>query len=238
MNKLKYLSILLVFLTLSCINRSKKELGDEITETQSVAGVTKVNLSGAFNLHIHQGDEETLKITGFEKSMDKLNITQDNENLEIRFESKDRDLDESFAPEIHLTLANLEELSFEGAGNIESENDLELNQLTIRGKGAANLELDMDVDYLDAILNMMGNTNFTGNAENAKILFEGMGNLDAEELLTTNLELRSNGMGRVSVYCKGELSLQAEGMGVVSYKGNPTVIKEEVNGLGIVNRNK
>ena len=212
-------------------------MGEELSETKSIAGVTKVSLTGAFNVHIHQGDEESMEIEGYQKTIDQLTISQENESLQIKFGSKEMEFEEGFTPEIHLTLANLEELSFDGAGNIESEGKLELNSLLIKGNGAANLELNFEANELEARLNMMGNTNFKGSAENAKILFEGMGNLDAEDLLTTNLDLRSSGMGRVSVYCTGELSLQAEGMGVVSYKGNPTVIKEEVNGLGIVNRN-
>ncbi|KPQ15215.1 MAG: Protein of unknown function (DUF2807) [Algoriphagus marincola HL-49] len=237
MKNLKYLSFLLMLIALSCVNRSKKELGEKLTETKSIAGVTKINLTGAFNVHIHQGDEELMEIEGYLKTIDQLTVSQENESLQIKFGSKEMEFEEGFTPEIHLTLANLEELSFDGAGNIESEGKLELNSLLIKGNGAANLELDFDAAELDARLNMMGNTNLRGSAENAKILFEGMGNLDAEDLLTTNLDLRSSGMGRVTVYCTGELSLQAEGMGVVSYKGNPTVIKEEVNGLGIVNRN-
>jgi hypothetical protein len=237
MKNLKYLSFLLMLLALSCVNRSKKELGEKLTETKSIAGVAKVSLTGAFNVHIHQGDEESMDIEGYQKTINQLTISQENESLQIKFGSKEMEFEEGFTPEIHLTLANLEELSFDGAGNIESEGKLELNSLLIKGNGAANLELNFEANELEARLNMMGNTNFRGSAENAKILFEGMGNLDAEDLLTTNLDLRSSGMGRVSVYCTGELSLQAEGMGVVSYKGNPTVIKEEVNGLGIVNRN-
>ncbi|WP_288372535.1 head GIN domain-containing protein [uncultured Algoriphagus sp.] len=237
MKNLKYLSFLLMLIALSCVNRSKKEWGEELTETKSIAGVSKVSLTGAFNVHIHQGDEESMEIEGYQKTIDQLTISQENESLQIKFGSKEMEFEEGFTPEIHLTIANLEELSFDGAGNIESEGKLELNSLLIKGNGAANLELNFEANELEARLNMMGNTNFKGSAENAKILFEGMGNLDAEGLLTTNLDLRSSGMGRVSVYCTGELSLQAEGMGVVSYKGNPTVIKEEVNGLGIVNRN-
>ncbi|MDE0561664.1 DUF2807 domain-containing protein [Algoriphagus sp. NF] len=237
MKNIKYLPFLLLLLAFSCVNSSKKELGEKLTETKSIAGVTKVSLTGAFNVHIHQGDKESMEIEGYQKSLDQLTITQENESLQIKFGSKELEFEEGFTPEIHLTLANLEELAFDGAGNIESEGRLELNSLLIKGNGAANLELNFEANELEARLNMMGNTDFKGSAENAKILFEGMGNLDAEDLLTTNLDLRSSGMGRVSVYCTGELSLQAEGMGVVSYKGNPTVIKEEVNGLGIVNRN-
>lgn len=237
MKNIKYLPFLLLLLAFSCVNSSKKELGEKLTETKSIAGVTKVSLTGAFNVHIHQGDEESMEIKAYQKSLDQLTITQENESLQIKFGSKEMEFEEGFTPEIHLTLANLEELAFDGAGNIESEGRLELNSLLIKGNGAANLELNFEANELEARLNMMGNTNFRGSAKNAKILFEGMGNLDAEDLLTTNLDLRSSGMGRVSVYCTGELSLQAEGMGVVSYKGNPTVIKEEVNGLGIVNRN-
>jgi hypothetical protein len=51
------------------------------------------------------------------------------------------------------------------------------------------------------------------------------------------MEINSSGIGNVEVHCTGDLSLVVDGIGKVSYSGNPTLIKKEVSGIGKVEEN-
>jgi hypothetical protein len=48
------------------------------------------------------------------------------------------------------------------------------------------------------------------------------------------MELISSGIGKVDIHCEGNLSMTVDGIGKVTYSGNPNVIKKEVSGIGKV----
>ncbi|NVJ85628.1 MAG: DUF2807 domain-containing protein [Algoriphagus sp.] len=231
------LIFLVALLALACNPRSEKNLGELITETRAISGINELKLDGVFNIYLRQGDDESLEINAYEEVMDYLIISENGSELLIDFDPEQADFLDDKTPEIHLTLSDLNKLTFDGVGNIRTKNQLQLGELTLKGKGVVNLELDFEADRLDADFDMMGNTKLSGKAEVANIQFEGMGNLEASKLITQKMDINSKGMGRVAVHCEGELSITAEGMGMVSYTGNPTILKEEIKGLGGVDRN-
>ena len=238
MNSLRYFYPFCIFIFLSCSISTKNDLGDLLTETQDISGIDQINLKGAFNIQIQQGDDEVMEIEIREKTQKDLKISKEGNILQIGYNNDEGvDYKKGITPEITLTISDLKKLSFDGIGNIQSREKLELNELTIEGSGVVNLELEFDAVKMILAMDMMGNSRLAGNVEEGKINFEGLGNLDATDLIVTNLDLQSNGLGRIAVHCIGELSLQADGLGVVSYEGNPTIIKEQISGLGIVNRN-
>jgi hypothetical protein len=51
------------------------------------------------------------------------------------------------------------------------------------------------------------------------------------------MDVNSSGIGKVEVNCVGDLSLVVDGIGKVSYTGNPRIIKKEVSGIGKVEEN-
>ena len=65
-----------------------------------------------------------------------------------------------------------------------------------------------------------------------------MGNINAEELVSKNVELISEGIGKVAIHSTEILSLEVNEIGTVSYLGSPEIIKNEINGIGKVIRKK
>jgi len=86
-------------------------------------------------------------------------------------------------------------------------------------------------------LNFVGNMTLKGSADYFKLFNEGVGNIDASQFWVQKAEVNSSGIGMVSVHCEGELSLEVSGIGTVSYTGNPTIVYENISGIGKVNRN-
>ncbi|SFO39628.1 Putative auto-transporter adhesin, head GIN domain [Algoriphagus ornithinivorans] len=237
MKKLNIIYILMISVGFACGSGSEKDWGSMMTDTRDISGINQIKLEGAINLYLSQGDLESMEIKGFEKAMEYLKISENGSELIIDFDPDGSEFFKNKTPEIHLTIADLQRLVFDGVGNIETKNTFEVGQLMIRGDGVGNVEMEIQAESLDAQFNMMGNVDLSGSATYAKISFEGMGNLEASDLITQTMDLQSRGMGNVEVHCEGELSIYAQGMGSVTYTGNPTVIKEEIKGLGNVSRN-
>ena len=221
----------------SCNPRSDRESDDLYQETMDIEGATRLKVNGAFNLFISQGDLESLHIEGNEDMVKKLKVNQRGEVLELSLKDEDVRLFRKDGIQIHITIAELRELEFEGAGNIQTRGTFEVGDFQIIGNGVGNIELDLEADNVEAELNFVGNMVLKGSADYFQLSNEGVGNIDASRFWVQNVDVNSSGIGAVSVHCEGELSLEVSGIGMVSYTGNPTVISEKVSGIGKVNRN-
>jgi hypothetical protein len=109
-----------------------------------------------------------------------------------------------------------------------------VDRVTIRGEGVGNLELEFETEELEADMNLVGKMELKGKATKATIKNEGIGNIDASKLITQDMDLTSSGIGKVDIHCEGNLSMKVEGIGKVTYSGNPNVVKKEISGIGKV----
>lgn len=227
----------LLGLLISCSSRQEGQSDNRFSEERKIDGVKRLKISGVFNLNLTQSDQESLSLDGNPEIAKKLKVTQEGDMLILELEELNSGLFDDNELNVNLSVSDLRELEFEGVGNIKTTGNFSVESIKITGDGIGNLSLDIDAKDIDANLNMMGNMTLRGKAATTALKNEGIGNVDAAGLITQKLDLRSSGIGKVAVHCEGELSLQVDGIGAVSYSGNPTVIKEEVNGIGKVTRN-
>lgn len=230
--------ILVAFLALSLMAcESSRDKGEQITESFKIEGVSRLKVEGIFNLHISQGDQESLTIEGSPELISLIQVRQRGDLLELNLNEKDSRTFNKNGAKVNLTVADLSEMEFEGAGNITTVGNLELEDFRLVGRGVGKVHLELEADFLDADLNMVGSLTLKGAAREMSLLNEGIGNIDASKLIAQKVDLISSGIGKVSVHCEDELSIEVNGIGSVSYTGNPTVIHENVNGIGKVSRN-
>lgn len=235
------LAIFLLFFALtiqSCTLNFKSKSENQITDTREIEGTKRLRVSGIFNLYLSQGDQPELRIEGDEELTKKLKVIQNGDWLELDFE----EVNESFfkknsTVDVYLTLSDLEEFVFDGVGNIKTETALIVDDFSIKGDGVGNLNLELEAKSVKAVFSMLGNINLSGKVNTIGLSNDGLGNVNASGLIAQNMNLKSSGIGRVAVYCEGDLSIVVDGIGTVSYAGNPNVIKEEINGIGKVIRN-
>jgi hypothetical protein len=241
--KTQYYLLAISFLAMvSCTSRSSRDRiasGESVTDERNLSGISQVKISGVMNLYLNQGDNESLRIEGYEKAISLLEINENGDLLEIGYKEEDnvKNIFEDFSPDIYLTISDLRKLSFDGVVNIESENTFQVEELIITGDGIGKINLEIEAKMIDATFNMMGTIVLRGNVETIKLSNEGMGKIDASKLIAQNMTLTSSGIGRVEVYCEDELSITVNGIGSVNYSGNPKVIKKDVNGIGKVSEN-
>jgi hypothetical protein len=233
-----FLAIPLLFLSFSCSERTTFSSGEEIKEKKALTGVTRLQVDGVFNLTISQSNEESIEVEGDEAMVNKLLIDQEGELLSLKMEEN---IEDGFFDDknlkIHISIKDLKEFNYEGVGNVKTMGLFKVADLKLVGNGVGNLELELDAQEIDADFDMVGNIKLRGKANHAIFLNNGIGNLDASELIVQNMDVNSSGIGKVEVNCVGDLSLVVDGIGKVSYTGNPRVIKKEVTGIGKVEEN-
>jgi hypothetical protein len=231
------LALPLLLLLASCSNSVSYNREEDISETKPLNGVTRLQLDGVFTLSLVQSDEESIRVEGPSELIDKLVIDQQGDLLVLEMEKiegfnfNNRDF------KITLSLKNLKELQYDGVGNVKTNGTFTVDTLHIKGNGVGNLKLDLIANLLNADFDMVGNIDLQGKADRAIFTNNGVGNLDASQLRVQDLDLNSSGIGKAEVFCVGNLSLVVDGIGKVSYTGNPTIIKKEVSGIGKVEAN-
>jgi|AntRauMFilla1563_2_1112583.scaffolds.fasta_scaffold01935_3 hypothetical protein len=233
-----FLLSLFVMALVSCNSNSPSEKsGNQVSDEQVIGDISKLKISGIFNLIIIQSDNPSLRIEGDENLVSMLKVNQQGDLLELTLEGERESLFGNFDLDVYVTVPNLTELEFEGVGNIKNEGTLTLETFEMTGEGIGNIQLDMDAKSIDARFNLMGNLKFKGTVEEIYLSNEGIGNVEASDMIAQNMTLISSGLGKVAVHCVGDLSITVNGIGAVSYIGFPNVIKEEINGMGSVSRN-
>lgn len=231
------LGIFIAFIASSCnISREKSGLaGDLVTQERAISEFSELEMRGIFNLYLSQGDRVALRIETDEQTQEDISVISRGEKLILDLE-KDEKIFNNQEINVYLTVKDLSLFEFDGVGVVKTEMPLKLNYLRLVGNGVGNTNLELVVKELDAEFNMVGNITLRGKAETVLLQNDGVGNLDASELITDFMTLESEGIGKVEVYCEKELSITVNGIGKVTYSGDAEIKKLERNGIGKVEK--
>ncbi len=232
-----FLLISLAFSATSCSFSYKEKSGEKITDERDLEAVSRLVVTGVFNLYLSQGDQPSIRVEGDDDMVASLNIIQNGDLLELEYEKESGGFFDNSSLDVYLKINDLKALEFDGVGNIKTEDVFIVEDLNIAGNGVGNIALGFEANSINAEFNMMGNLNLRGSANEMVLVNEGIGNVDASNLIVKNLDVASVGIGKMDVHCTGNLAIQVDGIGAVNYRGNPTVVKEEINGIGKVSRN-
>ena len=232
-----FLALPLLLLFFSCESSNSYSSENEIQEKKTLSGVKRLQTDGVFNLTLTQSNEESIEVEGPAELIDKLTIDQQGDLLVLKMEKIGGFNFNKGDFKIRIALKELTELNYDGVGNVKTNGLFKVGNLKLLGNGVGNLELELEAKEIGADFDMVGNITLQGNAYRAIFENNGVGKLDASQLIVENMDINSSGIGKVEVNCVGDLSLVVDGIGKVSYTGNPRIIKKEVSGIGKVEEN-
>jgi hypothetical protein len=228
-----FLFLLTGLAVISCRN-SDSGSDNRFSKEKSLDGVARLQINGAFNLYLTQSDQESLTLDGSTELAEKLKFRQEGDLLILEMEEYSSSFFDKKELRVNLSISDLTEFEFDGVGNVQTTGSFIVDRVTIRGEGVGNLELEFETEELEADMNLVGKMELKGKATKATIKNEGIGNIDASRLITQDMDLISSGIGKVDIHCEGNLSMKVEGIGKVTYSGNPNVVKKEISGIGKV----
>lgn len=188
-----------------------------------------IDIRGAFDATIRQGDNHNVELTGPEGERSKYDVYKSGRTLVIEYEGrrdfdfklKDIDMD---PVGITITLPRLQSLEAVGYGRLRLEN-LTTEDLYIDLKGPIRARGDLTADDLTLKLTGSAEADFNGTAHslNAEINFASR--LDADNLQVTDAEIEAKGASTAEVNVTGNLKIE-KGLGSnVEYRGNPSVVE-------------
>jgi hypothetical protein len=242
MNHLKVLPVLLAvtFNSAFYCNAQKVKGNKNITtQERKVSPFTQLEISGVGDVTIKQGEKEIVSITTDENIQQYIETVNDGNKLTVGTNLSGQDNKHtsisSTELKIEITVKDINSLLISGTGNVKTTG-LNISNLVCRSSGTGNLDFDFTCTKLTLKVSGAGNVSLKGKAEDAVISMSGAGNLKAFDFAAKKLSANMSGMGNAELNAEAELSIDASGMGNVTYMGNAAVKKIETSGTGRVKK--
>lgn len=213
MNFARYaLAVGFIGLMSACFGSSIQGSGNIKTETRTVSGFDRVEVSGDAKLIVDQGETENLTITSDDNLMGYL--TSDLDGSRLILATKSGSFLKPTAPITYkLTVKKLSAIGASGSVTIDAK-DIQTDSLTVAVSGS-------------------GEVSISGESNEQKIAISGSANYKGEGFNTKDASISISGSGKAVLAVSKRLDVEVSGAGEVRYIGDPTITKN-ISGTGIV----
>ena len=225
---------------------------DVTTESRPVdARVVRVKVDGAVDLHIRQGGQPSLTLTGESRYLPRTITSQNGDTLNIDTDVRGHVRSGALRAELVLpalrevtseSLGSTEvsgfsgdqlDLTLDGAGSMKIASNYRHVRASLGGVGSMQLQ-GMNGDGVELSLRGAGYIALSGRAKWLKADLGGLGNLDAQQCTADDVDIDLSGLGNARVTARLNANLNLSGMGSVTVYGKPQNRKVAVDGLGKV----
>jgi len=209
----------------------------QTNQKREVSAFTEISLKIGANVHLKQGNIQSVEVSGSEATLEKLITEVNDRKLVIRYPTDTWFKKWNSGPvDIYITIPQIDALVVSGSGTIVSEGKIESRILDLTVSGSGDIKLpEIKGDKVSAIISGSGNIHLFGkqNAGELKVAISGSGNVKAIEFPSDNVDIKISGSGNCWVNATKKLFVRLAGSGNVIYRGNPS-IDSSVAGSGKV----
>jgi len=191
--------------------------GNYIKEDRSVSNFSALDVGGAFEVILIQGNEEKLTVQADAEEMSDIVTEVVGDKLKVYTKSGWRGHFHDIT--IYLTFKHLDDINFSGAVEVDSQGKLSFEDLVIDISGASEVEMQFTAQKLEADFSGASEVIFTGNCQDCYVELSGASEYNAEALECTDLILELSGASDAYVFATGKLNIDASGASSVRYKG-------------------
>lgn len=212
-----------------CINQNSMGSGKVINESRDVSNFNQIDLNGAGELIITQGDKESLIIETDDNIMPYIKTSVNANKLVIDFNNSMPIPTQS--TKFYVTVKDINSITTSGSAKISS-NSLKASDLTIniKGSGESNLN-NLNAQTLKIIISGASRIMVSGTVNDQNIDISGAGEYNADSLTSKTATISINGAGRSTIRVSDILNAKINGGGEILYIGNPQV-SQQINGAG------
>lgn len=218
MSSLRTLALALAALPfLSACGDDHFDAGPRRTETREVSSFDSIDMDGDGRLQIVVGSPESLAIEGRDATIKAISTEVRDGTLYIKSKRKDWILAggrQRIA--LRISLPSLVSLKLDG-GNDVRLTGFNGGESNIRVQGAAHIEAD-------------------GALQALTVYMAGAGHADFSKLVANDAKVTVDGIGAVYVNSKDSLDATMNGVGSITYSGNPHQVNTRMNGLGSISQ--
>jgi len=161
-----------------------------------------------------------------------VSLTQDN-TQSIRIEADDNIIDEVITrKEDGVLLVGLKDGSYSNVTLRAYVSLKTIESLKINGAGNINTQNSLNCDELDVIINGAGNIAIEGNGNYMYCFINGAGIVMAKDFSIQKCKAMVNGAGNITLTVTENLNATVNGAGNIFYYGNPLNVTTSITGVG------
>ncbi|MEP6724195.1 MAG: head GIN domain-containing protein [Bacteroidota bacterium] len=239
MRNLFFLLMIVAVTTSSCnyiMGKRVKGNGNIKTTEHSVGSFKNVEVSGAIDLYVAQGDTKPVKIETDENLLQYIEVNQEGDRIIV----KTRD---GINPQptrkikVYVTSPLYNDIDVSGASNITGQTRIvNTENIKLDVSGAGDINMDVDAPAINAEVSGAGSVNLKGQTKTFDLTLTGAAKARCYELLSENTKVDISGAGEADVFASVKLDAQVSGAGNVTYKGGATNVAQQVSGAGSVKK--
>ena len=200
--------------------------GKVVTRDVAVKSFNELEASGVYELKLTQGNTESVKIEADENLQEYFMVTNDGSKLLIDTKKlKDKNLKSKNKMKVYVTFKSLKSMELSTVGSVQSENQLNFDDLEFKTKSVGNVNLKLTANKINLENKSVGNVELSGKAENAVVKNKGVGSLEASDFVVQTMDIDNSGVGHAAVNAQKTLKVRDSFLGKVSNKGAATVRK-------------
>jgi phage shock protein PspC (stress-responsive transcriptional regulator) len=193
------------------------------TQENGFENFNAVELNGAYDVTIQQGDAYQVEWTGKDDARDRYKVYQNGRTLVVKYDRDERlwpNLGKTDKVRIRITMPHLERLEANGAGKVNFSG-FTANHLEIEVAGAVKLKGDVKVRELQAEVTGASVLTLSGEGHNLEAQMVGASILDAYSFRVNNAHISVTGASKAKVYVTDQLEIEQNMASDVDYRGNP-----------------
>ena len=217
-----------------------KEVGPTVTMHYVFTDFTRIEIGYAFELEVTPADTYTVQIKASESILDRIEVNQTGDKLEI---GMDNPFIHTYrSPRVKITMPELKGLYLSGAseGNVTGFRSSHNLELTL--SGASELDMDMETGafvcemsgssdvsgYLKAIscdIDLSGASwiELSGSGGNIRLEASGASEIDLADFTVNDADIKFSGASDASLHISGRLDIDLSSGSTLEYSGNPTL---------------
>lgn len=200
-------AIIATLLTLACTAAHGAE------QLRTVSSFKTIEARGPVSLVVEAGKKFSMRVEGEPDFIER--VTSEVVNGELRLDFKEgKNIRITENARVIVTMPELTGFRGEGAGQMILR-QIHTDRLDIRYRGAGRLEVQ-------------------GQVRQLSLHAEGVGEIDSKKLQAQIADVHFRGIGAVAVHASERLDASVQGMGTLTYYGNPRTVNKSVSGIGSV----
>lgn len=193
----------------------------------NVNNFNNIGVSSGIDLYLTQGNSESLVIKGREEIIKNVIVEQKNGGLTIKYKEginwkrlfKDNDID------VYVTYKNLTALSASGGSDVNTQNTLKTNKISISASGGSDMELNIVCKDISIAASGGSDIDLKGSAENMVLNSSGGSDIDAYSFKVNYAKVNTTGGSDANIYVEKGLEANATGGSDIKYKGGAALKK-------------
>lgn len=125
----------------------------------------------------------------------------------------------------------------DGVGSIRCEGSFKTQKMEIINNGVGGVKMeDLQCQLLTVSSNGVGGIDLKGATEKAVYQSDGVGSIDAYDMISKVTEVRLDGVGSVHCHASERIDARNSGVGSIRYEGNPEQVNVHCDGVGSIRR--